>query len=73
MGGFMLSDSKNPQDRYLKETEVSKITSIPLQSLRNSRHRRKGIPYYKINRSVFYHYSDVISFMEQHRIEPEAV
>jgi hypothetical protein len=58
------------QDRYIKETEVSNITSIKLQTLRNHRHKGYGIPYYKMGKSVFYRYSDVISFMEQHRIDP---
>jgi len=54
---------------YLKEQEVSEITGLAVQTLRNQRHVRKGIPYLKIGaRSIMYKTADVVSFMERHRI-----
>jgi hypothetical protein len=54
---------------YLKEHEVSEITGLAVQTLRNQRHVRKGIPYLKIGaRSIMYKTADVVSFMERHRI-----
>jgi predicted DNA-binding transcriptional regulator AlpA len=58
---------------YLREDEVSKITSRALSTLRNERFNRKGIPYVKVGRSVRYSYEDVVQFMEQRKIQTELV
>ena len=58
--------------RWLNEKEVSAITGIAVQTLRNHRHYRKGIPYSKIfSSSVKYLLQDVTDFMMSHRIETE--
>lgn len=57
-------------DRYLMPKEVEKLTGFKLQSLANARHKGRGLPYYKVGRSVRYKLSDVISFMEHHRVNP---
>lgn len=57
--------------KYIDEREVNKITSRALPTLRNDRHNRRGIPYCKIGRSVRYRLSDVIDYMESHKIVPE--
>jgi hypothetical protein len=54
---------------YINEYEVSKITGRAVQTLRNDRHKRRGIPYYKLGRSVRYLAEEVYSFVERHRIE----
>ena len=54
--------------QYLTEAQVSEITGIALSSLRNQRFERRGIPYSKIGRSVRYNYNDVITYMEDHKI-----
>jgi len=56
---------------YINEHVVSKITGIAVQTLRNDRHRRRGIPYIKIGRSCRYKLADVIEFMERHRVQTE--
>ena len=53
---------------YLKETDVSVITGIPLSTLRNDRYYRQGIPFIKTRKSVFYSSDDVINFMEEHKV-----
>jgi len=58
-------------DRYLIPAEVAKITNRQLQTLANDRYLGKGIPYYKVGRSIRYKLSDVLAFMEQYRVEPE--
>jgi hypothetical protein len=58
-------------ERYLTPREVEKFSGRKLQTLANERHKRRGIPYYKVGRSVRYKLADVISFMERHRIDPE--
>ena len=57
--------------QYVDEKIVSEITGRALPTLRNDRHNRRGIPYYKIGRSVRYALSDVIGFMESNKIVPE--
>lgn len=58
--------------RYLTEVEVSQMTRIAVQTLRNDRFNRRGIPYHKVGvsgRSVRYKLLDVISYMESGRID----
>lgn len=62
-------NQKTAEVRYLGEKEVSRITGIALQSLRNHRHRGIGIPYSKFGRSVRYALADVIEAMESRRIQ----
>jgi hypothetical protein len=57
--------------RYIDEQEVARITGRALSTLRNERFQHRGIPYYKVGRSVRYSRGDVIEFMEKHRIETE--
>jgi len=57
--------------RYLTEKDVQKITQRALSTLRNDRHRSRGIPYMKIGRSVRYNIQDVIDFMESRKIQTE--
>jgi hypothetical protein len=57
--------------KYIDEQEVARITGRALSTLRNERFNHRGIPYYKVGRSVRYSLGDVIQFMEKHRIETE--
>jgi predicted DNA-binding transcriptional regulator AlpA len=59
---------QHPQQRYIDEKEVARITGRGLQTLRNDRHRGRGLPYIKMGRSVRYSFEDVISFMESRKI-----
>ncbi len=59
-------------NRWVEPIEVERITGKKLQTLANERYRGTGIPYYKVGASVRYKLADVLSFMERHRIEPEA-
>lgn len=55
--------------QYLTEKEVSEITKKALPTLRNDRHLRRGIPYYKDGKSIRYNLNDVILYMENRKIE----
>lgn len=57
-------------DRWITEKEVAEITGFAVQTLRNDRHRCKGMPYSKKGRSVRYKASDVQEFMERHKVIP---
>jgi len=56
------------EERYLTEQEVARITSLSLSKLRSDRFKGKGIPYYKIGRSVRYSMRDIVQYLEVHRI-----
>ena len=54
--------------KYLNEKEVSEMTGRSLSTLRNERSLGFGIPYSKIGRSVRYSLTDVVKFMEAHKV-----
>jgi hypothetical protein len=68
---------ENQKHQYLTEREVSALTRISLQTLRNERCKGKGIPYVKLGTSrrssVRYCLEDVLAFMESHRVVPPEV
>jgi hypothetical protein len=57
--------------RWVDEKEVSKITGIAIQTLRNWRFQRTGPPYSKVGRAVRYRLDDVTHFMEERRVDFE--
>jgi phage terminase Nu1 subunit (DNA packaging protein) len=57
--------------RWVDEREVSKITGIAIQTLRNWRFQGTGPAYSKVGRAVRYRLDDVIRFMEERRIKVE--
>jgi hypothetical protein len=67
----------SPKPQYLTEKEVSALTKIGLQTLRNARCAGKGIPWTKLGlgkrSSVRYSLQDVLEFMESHRVVPPKV
>ena len=54
--------------KYLNEKQVSEMTSIAVQTLRNWRHFGKGFPYHKIGRCIRYNEQDIISHMDGKKI-----
>ena len=58
------------EKRFINENEVSGITGLSVQTLRNWRFQGKGIPYVKAGRSVRYQYQDVITYMEERIVTP---
>ena len=61
----------NSIHKYLDEKSVANITGIGVQTLRNARFLRTGIPYVKLNRSIRYSLQDVIDYMESRKIQTE--
>lgn len=59
------------QDRYLTEREVLEITGVSLSTLRSNRSSHKGMPYIKVGRSVRYKLSDIVAYMDEHRIRTQ--
>jgi hypothetical protein len=60
------------KDRYVTAAEASTIIGYKEQSLANWRFRGVGPSYTKRGHSIRYKVSDLLSFMEAHRIDPEA-
>lgn len=58
-------------NQVVDETKASKITGRAIQTLRNDRHLHQGPPYIKMGRSVRYRVSDLLDYLERHRIDPE--
>ena len=58
--------------QYIGELEVSRITGIAVQTLRNWRHQRRGFQYCKVGRAIRYAVDDVIAFMESKKITPDS-
>jgi predicted DNA-binding transcriptional regulator AlpA len=56
--------------RYISEKEVSAITGLSLQTLRNYRSVGKGPTYCKIGRAVRYPLSDLLSYMDARKVMP---
>ena len=49
------------------------MLSVSVYTLRAHRQKNKGIPYVKIGRAVRYALSDVLAFMDNHRISFEII
>jgi predicted DNA-binding transcriptional regulator AlpA len=56
--------------RYLKESEVAKITGMSVVTLRVDRMHGKRLPYVKFGRSIRYDEDDVRTFMESNKVIP---
>jgi len=60
----------------ITEQRLSEITGLALQTLRNQRHQRRGIPYIRLGSgqraAIRYDLVDVELFLRNHRIDPEA-
>jgi hypothetical protein len=54
---------KKMQKEFMTEKQVSVMTSIPLQTLRNWRYLRKGFSYHKLGRSIRYDLDDVLDYI----------
>ena len=54
--------------KWLNEKQVAEITGRAVQTLRNDRAKRQGIPYYKDGRSVRYRADCVVSYMESRKV-----
>lgn len=54
--------------KYITERQVSELTQLSLSKLRNDRWLNTGLPYCRIGKSIRYELSEVLNFMENHKI-----
>lgn len=63
----------NPQaeerERFLDENGTAEMLKISIHTLRGNRHNRRGLPFYKLGRSVRYKMSDILEHMSGLRVE----
>lgn len=57
---------------YLDESAVAGITGLSKRTLQNWRFMRKGPPYRKVGRRVFYRLEDIVAFMESRVVNHDA-
>ena len=48
--------------------ETAEMVSRAVQTLRNDRHRRQGIPYVKLGRSIRYSLEDIVDYLDARKI-----
>ena len=60
------------EERYVSDVEAAKILSVSPQSMRNWRCIGRGPAYSKRGRMVRYRVQDLLDFMGERRIDPEA-
>ena len=56
-------------ERFINEYEAAELIRASVHTLRGQRHARRGLPFYKIGRSVRYKLSDILRHMETLRVE----
>ena len=57
--------------KYLNERQVSEVTGIAVQTLRNWRQLRRGFLYSKVGRTVRYSMTDVEQYMESRKVKTD--
>jgi len=56
---------------FIKDTKVSEITDIALQTLRNYRHKGIGPNFIRVGRSVRYSLQDVLDYMDARKVHTQ--
>ena len=59
-------------NEVINETRAAEILCRAVQTLRNDRHLRQGPAYIRLGRSIRYQVSDLMDYLDKHRIDPEA-
>ncbi len=60
---------KIPQ--FLTEVEVAKILNVSRATLQQNRWLNRGLPFFKVGRSVRYSVDDLQAYIEENRVDPE--
>jgi predicted DNA-binding transcriptional regulator AlpA len=58
-------------EEYIDEKKAAELVCSSVQTLRNDRCKSRGLPYYKIGRSVRYRPSDIHAYMARHKVVPD--
>ena len=72
MSSFQLLTEKVLSEfQLLTEKEVSSLLKSALQSLRNDRSKGRGLPYYKLGKSVRYSLADIDNYLSARKISTD--
>jgi hypothetical protein len=58
-------------EKMFSESQAADFLGLKRQTLSNWRHLRKGPPYIKMSRRIFYLENDLAKYRDRHRIDPE--
>jgi predicted DNA-binding transcriptional regulator AlpA len=56
--------------RFIRDTELSEITGLSVQTFRNWRCSGKGPSYLKLDRTVLYDKAETLKYFEDRRVNP---
>lgn len=59
--------------KFVDEKKVSQLTGIALSTLRQDRFHRRRLPFYKFGGRVLYKLDEVLAYLNNCRIEVDAV
>jgi predicted DNA-binding transcriptional regulator AlpA len=59
-------------EQFVNDRKAAEVLDAATQTMRNWRFQRRGPKYIKIGRSIRYAMSDLLAYMENHKIDPEA-
>ena len=54
--------------QYVDTAEAAKLVHKTPESLRNDRHLKRGLNYYKLGKKVFYAVEDIYTFIEKSKV-----
>ena len=54
--------------QYVDTTAAAKLVHKTPESLRNDRHLKRGLNYYKLGKKVFYAVEDIYTFIEKSKV-----
>jgi hypothetical protein len=61
----------HPQNIVVNEMVAARLLGVAVQTLRNHRAQRRGVPYTKYGRLVRYFINDIYQYLRANRIAPE--
>ncbi len=64
---------RTKQNILVRDVDLVRLGKCPwsLSKLRQDRHFKRGLPYRKVGKSVFYDLDDVREYFDRHKIIPE--
>jgi hypothetical protein len=69
---MMMNGNVGDSSPLLTKEEAARFLKIPVRTLHYRRCARKGPPYRKIGRHVYYHRDDLEAFLLQCKVDPDS-
>lgn len=55
--------------KFITDLQVCELTGLKRQTLSNQRHCKRGIPFYRVGRSIRYRVSDIETYLKGVRFD----